>query len=98
MAFEVPALGTGSLTLTFTLLAEVRSAAGTFTSIEVGLIEDGIRTFEPKFTTAPLINPVPVMIRESRSPLPTNAIGGESLVMVMGLGGRGRRTGGDLRR
>src|SRR5215471_15648927 len=86
IAFELPALGRGSVTLTFTLLAEVRSAAGSFTRIEVGLIEEGIRTLEPKFTTAPLINPVPVMVSELRSPLPTNAIGGESLVMVIGLG------------
>src|SRR5262249_61765360 len=73
----------------------VRSAAGTFTRIEVGLIEEGIRTLEPKFTTAPLINPVPVMVSELRSPLPTNAIGGESLVMVIGLGGGGMTTVSD---
>ena len=39
---------------------------------------------EPKFNRAPLTNPVPVIVRETRSPLPANAIDGESLLIEMG--------------
>ena len=39
---------------------------------------------EPKFTSAPLTKPEPVMVKGIRSPLPANAMGGESRVMVIG--------------
>jgi hypothetical protein len=50
----------------------------------VGLRDDGVKMLEPKFTKAPLTNPLPVMVRETRSPLPASARGGESLLMVSG--------------
>jgi hypothetical protein len=50
----------------------------------VEFTEDGIKMLDPKFTSAPGRKPLPVMVRETRSPLPTNAMGGESLVMVSG--------------
>ena len=61
--FEVAALGAGSLTLTAKVPTDVKSVKGTTTAMDVGLTVAGIRTFEPKFTTAPLTKPVPVMVR-----------------------------------
>src|SRR3984957_6903121 len=50
----------------------------------VGETEVGMRMLEPKFTSAPLTNPLPVIVRGTKSPLPASAIGGESRVMLMG--------------
>ena len=49
-----------------------------------GLTDVGVRILEPKFTSAPLTNPLPEIVRETRSPLPANAIGGESLLIETG--------------
>ena len=62
----------------------VSSAAGTVTVMAVEFTEDGTRMLDPKFTSAPGRKPVPVIVRETRFPLPTNAMGGESRVMVSG--------------
>src|SRR5579862_940859 len=85
---EVPALGAGLVTVTnngwLGGVTAVNSAAGTVTTIVVGETEVGIRILEPKFTSAPLTKPEPVMVKGIRSPLPARAIGGESRVIVTG--------------
>ena len=51
-------------------------------------MEDGVRTLEPKFTVAPLTNPVPKIVRELKLPvMPTSPMFGERRVTLSGEGG-----------
>ena len=58
------------------------------TVTDVGVIAEGVKTLLPKFTVAPLANPVPKIVKELKFPfIPTKPIFGERRVIASGDGG-----------
>ena len=54
----------GFVTLTDTVRAVENSATGIVTVTAVEVTADGVNTSEPKFTIAPVMKPVPTMVRD----------------------------------
>jgi hypothetical protein len=74
-AFEVPPPA-GFVTVTFTVPAVTMSAAGIVATIWTLLTEEGvIAGLDPKFTVAPVANPVPLIVNGKLAP-PATALDG----------------------
>ena len=78
----------GFVTLIDTVRTVENSATGIVTVTEVEVTADGVRTSAPKLTVAPLTKPVPMIVRDLKSPfIPASPKLGESRVRVSGDGG-----------
>jgi len=78
----------GFVTLTDRVRTVANSATGIVTVMDVGVMADGIRTSEPKFTVAPAPKPVPAIVSDLKSPfIPVRPKVGESRVSVGDDGG-----------
>ena len=78
IGFDVSGVAPVLVTVTDKFAAVAKSAAGTCTVIEFAVTVAGVRTSDPKFTTAVVPKFVPVIVRYCKSALPLRAIGGES--------------------
>ena len=77
------------VTVTTTVAAETKSAAGTCTVIEVDVTLTGLKMLEPKLTIEFEAKFAPAMVRYCKSALPVIAMGGERDESDGGVGGGG---------